>query len=84
MSAEVLMVVIATASLAVTFIGALFAGLAWVVRRMDERLDKSYDRVDERFDKVDQRPDGLQSELTEVKIAVARLEGPRPRLALPH
>lgn len=30
------------------------------------------------------RMDGVKNETTEVKIAVARFEGPRPRLALPH
>lgn len=73
MSAEVIAIVIAAASLLVTLGGGFFAGFAWVVRRMDER-----------FDKVNERIDGLRGEVTEVKIAVARLEGPRPKLSLPR
>lgn len=42
----------------------------------DERADERFARVDERFDRMDERFDRLERELTEVKISVARLEGP--------
>jgi erythromycin esterase-like protein len=52
-----------------------------------DRVDAQFDRVDAQFDKVDAQFDkvagemaALRSELVEVKIAVARLEGPAPRL----
>lgn len=80
MSVEVMATIIAAASLLVTLGGGMVGGLAWVIRRGDERLDK----VNERFDKVNERLDGLHAEVTEVKIAVARLEGPRPHLSLPR
>ena len=112
MSVEVLAVIIAAASLFVALGGGLFAGFAWMLRRMDERfaqaetsinerfnnvdekfdkVDKKFDRVDEKFDKVyamfdrvhDELHD-LRTELTEVKISVARLEGPSPRLIWPR
>lgn len=72
MSAELIGIVIAAVSLLVTMIGGFVGGFGWVIRRMHER-----------FDQVNARIDGVQREMTEVKIAVARLEGPRPRLALP-
>lgn len=81
---------------------AMFAGFAWVIRRMgamehrlivrmdsgDQRLDEKIDAVEhklsQKIDAVDQRLsrklDALEHEFTEVKIAVARIEGPRPRL----
>jgi chromosome segregation ATPase len=49
-----------------------------------ERIDERFERIDERFDRVDERFQGLERELTEVKISVARLEGPRPRLIEAH
>ncbi|WP_350350613.1 response regulator [Microbacterium sp. A8/3-1] len=81
---------ITTIAAAVSIVVA-FAGLfGWFIRRLDARFDKvdeRFDKVDERFDKVDARfermEDRLSSvahELTEVKVAVARLEGPPPRL----
>ncbi len=45
-----------------------------------ERIDERFERIDERFDRVDQRLRLVELEMTEVKIAVARLEGPTPRL----
>lgn len=105
MSVEMIAMIIAAASLLVTLGGGLFAGFAWMLRRIDEKFAKvderfvqaeasvkaQFDKVDERFDRVDQKFDridecinGVQAELTEVKVAVARLEGPRPRLIMPH
>lgn len=59
-------------------------------KRMDERFDRvdgRMDRLEGRMDRLEGRMDRLQDdmrelgrELTEVKIAVARFEGPPPRL----
>lgn len=105
MSVEVLAVIIAAASLFVALGGGLFAGFAWMLRRMDERfaqaetsINERFNNVDEKFDKVDEKFDkvyamfdrvhdelhDLRTELTEVKISVARLEGPSPRLIWPR
>ena len=45
-----------------------------------DRVDAQFARVDAQFDKVAGEMAALRSELVEVKIAVARLEGPAPRL----
>jgi hypothetical protein len=72
----------------------VLAGVAGLRRRMMTRIDARFDKVDARvekvdarFDKVDARFDkvegelgALKDELVEVKVAVARLEGPTPRL----
>lgn len=47
--------------------------------RMDVRfaqIDERFAQVDARFDRVEERLTGVERELVEVKIAVARLEGP--------
>jgi len=87
MSADVITTIITAAGLLVTLSGGYLAGLAWLSRRMDTRFDKvdaRFDKVAERFDKVDERIHGLEVELNEVKIAVARLEGPTPRMIYPR
>src|SRR5699024_10053597 len=110
-SAEVISIIFAAAGVLITLGGGFFAGLAWLLRRMDERFDKvdvrfdkvdvrfdkvderfdrvyerfhkvdeRFDKVDERFNKMDERIGQLQAELNDVKVAVARLEGPHQRL----
>lgn len=86
MSVEVLTIIIAAASLFVALGGGLFAGFAWMLRRMDERFDKvddKFEKVYKEFDKVREEMSELRADLTEVKISVARLEGPSPRLIWP-
>ena len=95
MSAEVIAIVAAFATLGI----GMFAGFAWLIRRidgldqklttridgMDQKLTARIDGVEEkltaRIDGVDQRLggriDGVKDELTEVKIALARIEPPR-------
>ena len=48
MSVEVLAIIIAAASLLVTLGGGLFAGFAWMLRRMDERFAQAEANVVER------------------------------------
>jgi len=47
-----------------------------------DRMDRRFDRMDERFDRMetstDERFAAVGTSLAEVKIAIARLEGPRP------
>ncbi|PRB10347.1 hypothetical protein CQ047_07690 [Microbacterium sp. MYb72] len=45
-----------------------------------DRLDTRIDRVEGRMDRVESQLDHLAGEIVEVKIAVARLEGPQRRL----
>lgn len=93
-SAEVISIILAAAGVLITLGGGFFAGLVWLLRRMDERLDRvddrfdkvdaRFDKVDERFNKMDERIGQLQTELNDVKVAVARLEGPHQRLIFPR
>lgn len=53
MSVEVLAIIIATASLLVTLGGGLFAGFAWMLRRMDERFAQAEGHVSQRFTQTD-------------------------------
>lgn len=61
--------VITMLATAATTLVAIISGFGWMIGRMDTR----FSAVDAKFDRI-------EHELTEVKIAIARLEGPRPRL----
>jgi hypothetical protein len=83
MSAEVISMILVAAGVLITLGGGFFAGLAWMIWRMDERFDKvdeRFEKFDARFEKIDERLSQVRSELNDVKVAVARLEGPQPRL----
>lgn len=73
MSVETITVVISAATLMLTF----FAAFAWMVRRTDAQLDRLEERLETR---LGTRIAGVERELVEVKIAVARIEGPTRRL----
>lgn len=45
-----------------------------------EEVDRKFDKVDQRFEKLEVNLKGLADEVSEVKISIARLEGPRPHL----
>ena len=80
MSAEAISLILVAAGVLITLGGGFVAGLAWLLRRMDELMDN----VNQRFDKVDEQISTVRAELNEVKVAVARLEGPPPRLIFPR
>jgi len=61
MSAESIAVVISAAGLLLGFVSAF----AWMVVRMDRGFERTADRIA-----------GVERELVEVKVAVARIEGP--------
>lgn len=98
MSVETLAIIISAAGLFVTLGGGLFAGFAWMIRRSDSQfaevrseLRDEFREVHERFREVHEefravRQDlhQLRGELTDVKISVARLEGPRDQLIWPR
>ncbi|MHA7985946.1 response regulator [Rathayibacter sp. CAU 1779] len=93
-SPDVIGMVIALFAFAITVLGGVAGMLARQTKAIDARLDASegrvnqrFDRVDDRFDRVDDRLDRMddrmtrvEGELVEVKVAIARIEGPRPRL----
>ncbi|UWF77879.1 MULTISPECIES: hypothetical protein [Microbacterium] len=87
MSEELVTIISALVTLGV----GMFAGFAWVIHRMDARFASFNDKftaeiksVDEKLtgeiraldEKFTGRFDAVKDELTEVKIAVARIEGP--------
>ncbi|MFT4157358.1 MAG: hypothetical protein QM630_05435 [Microbacterium sp.] len=75
-SAEILTIVLSAIGIVLSLGTSMFAGLAWVVRRIDAVDDKLSTRIDAVDLKLSARIDALAAEMTEVKIAVARLEGP--------
>ena len=71
MTVETIAIVISAAGLLLGFIAAF----AWMIRRTDAQFERLSDRLTERIS-------GVERELVEVKIAVARIEGP-PRHLVP-
>ena len=47
-----------------------------------ERIDARFDKIDARFEKVDEQFAEVRRELNANTVAIARLEGPPPRLML--
>ena len=72
MSAELITLVSGAVGMMLT----VAAGFGWMIRRMDARMDSLETRLTRRLD-------GVADELVEVKIAIARLEGPQRRLIAP-
>ncbi|MEN2740360.1 hypothetical protein ABCS02_21410 [Microbacterium sp. X-17] len=73
----------------IALIVALGGLLAWSVRRLDSRFERVEMRVESGFARVDaelrdvrQDLGGVRKDVGDLAIAVARLEGPRPRLEL--
>lgn len=64
---------IATLSCFVTLGVSMIAGFAWVIRRIDGVEHRLGTRID-----------AVNGELTEVKIAVARIEGPARQFLTPR
>lgn len=69
MSTEVLTIVVSAIGIVLTLGTSLFTAGAWLVRRIDDRIDA----VDE---KLSSRIDAVAADVTDLKISVARLEGP--------
>ncbi|MFT4136738.1 hypothetical protein [Microbacterium sp.] len=100
MSAEIIAIIVSALGVTVTIVIGLFGAMAWLIRRVDERIDGVERKLGERIDRMGERIDGVERslgeridgvernlaavarELTEVKVAVARWEGPKPRLIL--
>lgn len=69
MTTEVLAIIISAIGIVLTLGASLFAAGAWMIHRIDARIDA----VDE---KLSTRIDAVAADVTELKISVARLEGP--------
>ncbi|MFJ4999188.1 hypothetical protein ACIP5T_13610 [Microbacterium sp. NPDC088619] len=79
-SAEIIAIVLSAVGLLLTLGGTMVAGFAWCVRRSDrveERLGARIDGVEER---LGARIDAVAADTTELKIAMARIEGPQRHL----
>ncbi len=75
-TAEMLTTVISFAALLVAIAG----GFGWVIHRSDAQFRALSDKLDERTRMLQTAVDAQTRELNEVKVAVARLEGPTQRL----
>ncbi len=83
MSPDVIGMIIALFAFTLTVLGGVATMLAKQTKTLDARLDRidtRLDRMDDRFDRMDDRFDRLEGEVVEVKIAIARIEGPRRHL----
>ena len=69
--------VIAMIACAVSVVVAFVSACGWFLNRMDARFALQDSKFDARFDRVEDRMSGVEHELSEVKISVARLEGPQ-------
>jgi hypothetical protein len=83
---------VALAAFFLTFAVAILGGMKWMLARMEQRtderfvqvdrrfedVDRRFEQVDRRFEEVDSRIAEVAATLMDVKIAVARIEGPHP------
>ncbi|WP_372449940.1 hypothetical protein [Microbacterium resistens] len=80
MSIEILATMITGLGLVVTLGSSMFVGFAWMLRRIDGVEARLSRRIDDVEEKLSRRIDDVQAELVDVKVSVARWEGPRPQL----
>ena len=80
MSVETITTIISAAGLLVSFAAAL----GWMINRTDKQFAEMRHDLDERITglgrELGERITGVERELVEVKVAVARIEGPPRRL----
>ena len=69
MSMEVVAIVVSAIGVVLTLGTSFIAAGAWMVRRLDDRID-GLDR------KLSTRIDAVAADVTDLKISIARLEGP--------
>ena len=80
MTQETLTIILSAIGVVLTLTTSLFAAGAWMVRRIDDRIDAVDEKLSTRIDAVDDklsaRIDAVATDVTDLKISVARLEGP--------
>ena len=79
-SVESITIVLSAIGVVLSLGASIFGGLAWVVRRIDSVEGRLSGRIDSIEERLGGRIDALATEVTELKIAVARLEGPQRHL----
>ncbi|WP_282845684.1 hypothetical protein [Microbacterium oxydans] len=77
MSTETVAIVLSAIGVVLTLGTSLFAAGAWMVRRIDDRIDAVEEKLSTRIDAV-------AADVTDLKISVARLEGPPRHLLSAH
>lgn len=86
MTPDVIGAIIAAFGGAATVLAGVWAMNGRMLRAIDARLDRvetRIDRVETRIDRIETRMQHIENELVEVKIAIARIEGPQQRLIRP-
>lgn len=92
MNLDTVQAFVALAAFFLTFAVAILGGMKWMLARMEQRtderfvqvdrrfedVDRRFEQVDRRFEEVDSRIAEVAATLMDVKIAVARIEGPHP------
>jgi len=77
---ETLTIILSAIGIVLTLGTSLFAAGAWMIRRIDDRFDTVEQKLTGRIDAVDEklsaRIDAVATDVTDLKISVARLEGP--------
>lgn len=76
MSPEILAVVVSAIGIVLTLGTSLFGAMTWVVRRIDAVDEKLSTRIDVVDEKLSTQIDAVAADVTDLKISVARLEGP--------
>lgn len=76
MSPDVIGMIVALFAFVVTVLG----GVGGMLSHQSKTLKERFDRIDERFDRMDGRFDRMDGDMVEIKVAIARLEGPLPKL----
>ncbi|WP_262001721.1 hypothetical protein [Microbacterium sp. Mcb102] len=86
MTTETWTIVISAIGIVLTLGASLFAAGAWMIRRIDDRIDAVDEKLSTRIDAVDEklssRIDAVAADVTDLKISVARLEGPPRHLLM--
>lgn len=84
MSPEMITILTSSAALLLSFFGTFIGGFAWMIKRTDAILGEQSKALTktlaEKIDPQRKRLDSIERELVEVKVAIARLEGPPRRL----
>lgn len=94
MSPDLIGIIVSLAAFCTTVLGGLHRMLARQTASLERRFDRieeRFEKIDARFEKIDARFVHLEEkfddrfvrieeELSGVKVAIARLEGPLPRL----
>ncbi|WAA65834.1 hypothetical protein [Microbacterium oxydans] len=76
MATDTLTIVISAIGIVLTLGTSTFVGASWMVRRIDAVDEKLSSRIDAVAENLSSRIDAVAADVTDLKISVARLEGP--------